>query len=291
MTGRVPFKRLIVGVDFTLASTAAIGKACALAPHALIELVHVMGPDQLPRVSDDGEGVQKMVRELETEARHLLDDIAADLKESGSTVSTQLLWGQPDEELVKAGERADLVVLGAHPRGMLDRLALASVTEDVARLSRTPVLIVRGDAPDTPVGRILLALDPDDPRVHVIPTVTMLAQNAGVPLEVVHVIPRRVLSARRLLPFLEARAREAATRKITELFRSSPTPAPPVHVVFGSPVEELCALARPDDVIACVDKERHGLKRLIFRRSVTTKLLRTAPCSVLVLHEREPART
>jgi nucleotide-binding universal stress UspA family protein len=288
----VPFKRLIVGVDFTLASTAAIGKACSLAPHALIELVHVMGPDQLPRVSDDGESVQKMVRELETEARQLLDDIAKDLQESGTSVSTQLLWGQPDEEIVKAGERADLVVLGAHPRGLLDRLALGSVTEDVAHRSRTPVLIIRGDSPaDTRIGRILLAIDADEPCVHAIPTIMTLAQNAGVPLEVVHVIPRPLFSARRLLRFLEDRAREKATRKITELFRSSPAPAPPVHVVFGSPVEEICALARPDDVIACVDKQRHGLKRLIFRRSVTTKLLRKVPCSVLVLHEREPART
>jgi nucleotide-binding universal stress UspA family protein len=289
----VAFKRVVVGVDFSLASNAAIRKACVLAPRALIDLVHVMGPDQLPRVSDkDGAAFQKMVRELETDARQLLDGLAKELKESGASVSTQLLWGQPDEEIVKAGEHADLVVLGAHPRGLLDRLALGSVTEDVAHLSRTPVLIVRGDAPaTTPVGKILLTIDADDPRVHAIPTVTTLAQNAGVPIEVVHVIPRPVLSARRLLRFLEARAREEATRKITELFRSSPAPAPRVHVVSGSPVEEICALARADDVIACVDKNRHGLKRLVFRRSVTTKLLREAPCPVLVLHEREPART
>jgi nucleotide-binding universal stress UspA family protein len=43
-------------------------------------------------------------------------------------------------------ERADLVVIGTHGRGGIDRALLGSVADRVVRLARCPVLTVREPA-------------------------------------------------------------------------------------------------------------------------------------------------
>lgn len=55
-----------------------------------------------------------------------------------------LRTGSPAREIVDVAEEsaADLVVMGTHGRGSLDRIMLGSVTERVLRTTRTPVLTV-----------------------------------------------------------------------------------------------------------------------------------------------------
>lgn len=51
----------------------------------------------------------------------------------------------PHEEIVKtaAGERADLIVLGTHGRGGVERFFLGSVADRVIRTAPCPVVTVR----------------------------------------------------------------------------------------------------------------------------------------------------
>ena len=51
----------------------------------------------------------------------------------------------PHEEIVSAAgrERADLIVIGTHGRGGLDRALLGSVADRVIRLAPCPVVTVR----------------------------------------------------------------------------------------------------------------------------------------------------
>ena len=53
--------------------------------------------------------------------------------------------GVPFEEIVKIAEeeRADMIVMGTHGRGGLNRMLLGSVAERVIRLAPCPVLTVR----------------------------------------------------------------------------------------------------------------------------------------------------
>ena len=80
---------------------------------------------------DDGEAALETVCEL-----------AAD---RGVDVETSVVDGSPSREIITHAERTgcDLVVMGTHGRGGIDRLLLGSVAEKVVRGSSIPVLTVR----------------------------------------------------------------------------------------------------------------------------------------------------
>jgi nucleotide-binding universal stress UspA family protein len=60
-------------------------------------------------------------------------------------VTVTSLSGVPADELVKASENADLVVVGARGAGGFARLSMGSVSNAVAHHARCPVVIVRDD--------------------------------------------------------------------------------------------------------------------------------------------------
>ena len=80
---------------------------------------------------DDGEAALETVREL-----------AAD---RDVDVETAVVEGSPSREIITHAEETgcDLVVMGTHGRGGIDRLLLGSVAEKVVRGSSVPVLTVR----------------------------------------------------------------------------------------------------------------------------------------------------
>ena len=88
---------------------------------------------------DDGEAALETVREL-----------AAD---RDVDVETAVVEGSPSREIITHAEETgcDLVVMGTHGRGGIDRLLLGSVAEKVVRGSSVPVLTVRiGDGEEPP---------------------------------------------------------------------------------------------------------------------------------------------
>jgi nucleotide-binding universal stress UspA family protein len=60
-------------------------------------------------------------------------------------VETVLLEGHPADELIRyaEGERMDIVIMGTVGKTGLDRLLMGSVTGNVARHSKVPVMVVR----------------------------------------------------------------------------------------------------------------------------------------------------
>lgn len=82
-------------------------------------------------LGEEGETALERVRELADEA-----DVG---------VETVIVDGSPSKEIVRYAEDddCDLVVMGTHGRGGIDRLLLGSVAERVVRSSQVPVLTVR----------------------------------------------------------------------------------------------------------------------------------------------------
>jgi len=70
---------------------------------------------------------------------------AAERRLDAESVETELLEGPPSREILTYAERAgcDLVVMGTHGRGGLNRLLLGSVAERVVRSAEIPVMTVR----------------------------------------------------------------------------------------------------------------------------------------------------
>ena len=78
-------------------------------------------------------------------AREYLAPVAADLRERGMRVTTDVRHGEPVAEIVAAarGAEADLIAMTTHGRSGFGRLLFGSVAEAVLRQAEMPVLMMR----------------------------------------------------------------------------------------------------------------------------------------------------
>ncbi|WP_226480950.1 universal stress protein [Natrinema amylolyticum] len=83
---------------------------------------------------------------LRDEGRAAVDRVE-ELAPADVTVETKVLDGAPSQVIVEEADPAecDLIVMGTHGRGGIDRLLLGSVTERVVRRASVPVLTVQVD--------------------------------------------------------------------------------------------------------------------------------------------------
>ncbi|MFI5376610.1 MAG: universal stress protein [Candidatus Rokuibacteriota bacterium] len=145
------FYRIIVPTDFSSCSEDAWRLAQRLAGMSGAELVltHVLTEAPLFR---EGPFIMPKVREVFEAARSFadaaLEEWAAKARAEGLSARAALRSGVAYQEIVTLAvdERADLIVIGTHGRGGIDRALLGSVADRVIRLAPCPVLTVREPA-------------------------------------------------------------------------------------------------------------------------------------------------
>jgi len=140
------FHRIVVPTDFSACAEAAWAAALrAGGPSAEIVLVHVLV--DTPRFAEGAGGAD--LRETLDSARQWatreLDQRVSTARASGVSARAALRTGVPHEEILRLAseERADLIAIGTHGRGGLERALLGSVADRVIRLASCPVLTVR----------------------------------------------------------------------------------------------------------------------------------------------------
>ncbi len=147
------FRRVLVPTDFSPQSEAAWGLAqrLARAVGAEVVLVHVFV--EAPLYSESAFAADR-VREVYASGRKWVEEQlarwAANARQDGLTVKTLLRPGVAHDEIVAVAraEGADLIVIGTHGYGGVDRLLLGSVADRVIRLAACPVLAVRRPDPE-----------------------------------------------------------------------------------------------------------------------------------------------
>jgi nucleotide-binding universal stress UspA family protein len=140
--------RLLVPTDFSAGSERAWSLARRLAERLGAELVLVHVLVEAPLYSE-GPFSMKRARDVFDAARawavKTLGEWTASAAAAGLSVRWVVRTGVPYEEIVGAATResADLIVIGTHGRGGLDRALLGSVADRVIRLAPCPVVTVR----------------------------------------------------------------------------------------------------------------------------------------------------
>lgn len=142
-----PYRRVIAAVDFSEPSFAAAVRAIQLAPKAEFDLVHAFEVEfeaTLRRTGTPEDRIHSYRREAREKAMAEMAAFAARLQlPRGQVVSTATL-GYPPKVIVDAVEQksAQLVVLGKHAAGVVERLMVGSVALQALEMAKCDVLVV-----------------------------------------------------------------------------------------------------------------------------------------------------
>jgi nucleotide-binding universal stress UspA family protein len=142
---KLPFKRVVVAVDFSAPSVAALNAVRRLLDDPLTEttLLYVIDePDEHALFVARSYDVHHHAEAREVSARQSLIQLAQTRFDSGRMPQFRIARGRAPEEILAAASEldADLIVMGVHGRTALDMAIFGSTTNQVVRKASCPVL-------------------------------------------------------------------------------------------------------------------------------------------------------
>ena len=185
-------KTIVVATDLEGRSDAALEYARKLASGYGARIVLAHGTDPLDYAVVDGVpgGVWQHLSE---EARHVLDELSADLLREGIHSHSEIRQGAVVEMLIDVARQyeAGLIVIGTRGRQGAGPIAVGSITEELVRKSNCPVLAVAadwnaGEFRPIPGGPVMLAMERNNATPAAAETAKSLAQVFKRTLIVVH---------------------------------------------------------------------------------------------------------
>ncbi len=155
MVDKLPKQILLVPVDFSLYSKAALLTACELAEcmKASVVLLHVVhDPAELPGYYSKMTKKKRLVR-IEDVAREMLEDFVNKLLKTRpeyrclAKAELRLVTGLPVTRILEVAEQvgASMIIMGSQGRTGLKHILLGSKAEQVVQLSSIPVTIVKAN--------------------------------------------------------------------------------------------------------------------------------------------------
>lgn len=287
------FQRILCPLDFSAGSELALHAAVRLAKESNGELVlaHVW---HLPDIAFLAEqpGPPEPNRLVQEEQEQALATAVQKAIELGAPrVSSRFLIGAPWDQIVEAAVAeppADLIVMGSHGRTGLSRFFLGSVAEKVVRHAPCSVLIARARGATAPFRQVLCPLDFSEGSRPAIELAAKLTAPGGAGITLLHVLELPVAVAGESLPrdFLESLDRRAAAllEQWASHVRTKSTVPVTTRIRVGGPGAQAVAVLDRDpgfDLVVVGSHGRTGLRRALLG-SIAEKIVRHAPCSVLV---------
>jgi universal stress protein A len=142
-----PIRSLLVAIDFSDHSAAALDAASALAKSLDAELHVVHAFDlRIPMITPYEVAIpEPYIEESRRAAEDHLEKAGAGARAQGLTVHTHLAEAPAAQAIVQTAERvgADLIVMGTRGHTGLKHLVLGSVAERTLRLAQCSVLTVK----------------------------------------------------------------------------------------------------------------------------------------------------
>ncbi|QSG12561.1 Nucleotide-binding protein, UspA family [Halapricum desulfuricans] len=138
------YDRILLPTDGSEEIEPVIEHAVELAAHhdATLHALYVLDTASLNSLpmETSWDTISSILEEEGTAALDVIDEYADDV-----VIERKIVEGSPSRRIVQYAEDEgmDLIVMGTHGRGGIDRLLLGSVAERVVRTSSVPVLTVR----------------------------------------------------------------------------------------------------------------------------------------------------
>lgn len=309
--------RILVPLDGSRLAARTLPLATSMAResdgslHLLGVFVPLAGPDLPPPPTVLSEFYQDSRDRLAV----YLEDVAADLRESGLTVETELRGGRADTEILRACRESgcDVIAMATHGRTGFDRFSLGSVADRVIRRATVPVLLVSaagsphahdagtgiGDPTPRHVRSIVIPLDGSPLAEEALVPATALGEVFGAEYILFRVVaPLDVLAAIRFQSVSWDAAleqeRAAARRQLEEIAGRMREAGYRVTVVVSEENDPVRAILRlvagtPDSLLAMATHGRGGLRRA-FMGSTADRLIRANTRPMLLVRQPPRAR-
>lgn len=215
------------------------------------------------------------------------------LRERGVPVDCSLASEEATVAILKRAEaeHTDLIAVGCHEKGRVERFLHKSVSERVARYAHTSVLVARRER----VERVVVAVDGSEASEHAIDALLRLPLPAEVAITLVYVEPAHEKSgptSQVSSPEYKQLEDEYAAERLTraeqivrhaeQRLLAAGRPAE-VQIREGAAAAQLIEAAQEleADLVVVGSANRSALGRL-FLGSVSAQVLSHVPCSVLV---------
>lgn len=195
----IDVKKILVPVDFSDPSKTAVnyGLSLALQFNARLVLTHIV-PSSTALIYTFPTESFAFEKDQARYAKSMLPTLVAERYRDTVNLQTIIKVGEIRSELlgIVQDEKIDLVVMGTHGRGALDRWMLGSLTERMLRKIPVPILTVSHldptkelhDASPVPMRHILYATDLSDSAEAGLKFSAELARGTGARLTVLHVL-------------------------------------------------------------------------------------------------------
>ncbi len=289
---------VVVGVDGSDAGDRALDWAASEAVRhgARLTVLSAYVVPVTPAAVGFGLGPEEMRAQAEDVVGRALRRLAdARIRRPGSVpdaadVDGQVLRSSPAAALVQRSSTTDLVVVGRRGLNTFDRVVLGSVSSAVSAMANGPVAVVPGDVEIGPVWRVVAGVDSDDRAASVLGIAYEEAERAVAPLTVVHAIEQdRVAGITNDELAWALRYREDVTANLHEeaMRWSEKHPGVPwsLEVRSGGAADVLRHHVDRNTVLV-VGGRRHTPLAGRILGSVPDRLVRHAPCPVIVAHEQ-----
>jgi nucleotide-binding universal stress UspA family protein len=296
------FRRILVPLDGSELAERALQPALALARPDGGELILLRVPvmERILMPTSDGYGLlwpDQSVEQSQKEATEYLARVQKRHQQPGFALRTLIAGGDGAGGIVDAAaaEKVDLIVMSTHGYSGLTRWMLGSVTERVLHSAACPVLVVRSAMP---VRRVVITLDGSELSEQALKPGFELAAQTGSAVMLLRAIPEvpahEVERLDEIEPGLGKRFQEdlfaEAETYLKEQVEHYALPGVEVttRVMFGPAAYSIVKFAELEsaDVIVMATHGRTGLRRWAYG-SVTEKVMRGAPCDILVVRPAE----
>jgi len=294
--------KILFPTDFSRCAGQALVPAIDLAEQhqAELHLLHVTvlhGYDPYNPNFNIKDLEEEIYQRVQSDANERLVKMApSNLAETVKVVTAQERGISASNVIVEYARKngIDLVVLGTHGRRAPAHLLLGSVAEEVVRTASCPVMTVRErikPKPVTETERILVPVDFSKYSKQALTYGKNLATDYGATLQLLHVIELTVHPAyytvgKTSLFEIDSDLRERSHNKLLALAQEAPGPEVDTepYVIEGRATSDIVKFATENDsdLIIIPTHGLTGLSRFLLG-SVTQKVVRRAPCPVLVV--------
>jgi nucleotide-binding universal stress UspA family protein len=276
------FKRFLVPLDGSILAETALKPALQLAQRAngTVYLVRI------PIYVDGGAQISPEYQRVWTaddefpeheEVNAYLRKTQDQLQQSGVAIRTIIGEGEPSEAILNLAftKNIDLIVMASHGRSGLSRWLLGSVSSQVIRKARIPVMLVRYPAK---FKHLLLTLDGSEMAEHAIQPAVEFALGFGSQVTVLQVKERKTFSKHDG----EVGGDKPYLNKICSKYLPKELDVKTM-VLEGSAKEEILAFAAQNKVdLIAMSTHGHSRLRKLFYGSVTDKVMCDSGCAMLI---------